>query len=79
MRRGTRVRMSEQHKRQLRAGESAEHADEFGDCVGTVEGAMFPGGPEVNVRWDPSGLRYGYRPDDLVVVDDGCDSREGEG
>lgn len=46
------------------------HIEEFGDCEGVVEDRMFldPAAQEVNVRWAPSGLRYGYHPNDLVVV-----------
>ena len=49
---------------------SWDHIAEFGDCEGVVEDRMFddPGAPELNVRWRPSGLRYGYHPDHLVVV-----------
>ena len=54
---------------------------ELGRCVGTVLGPMDYGkgedgepilGPEIDVRWKPPGshrgLRYGYRPEDLVLV-----------
>jgi hypothetical protein len=47
------------------------HVEEFGGCTGTVEGPMFPGDPtavHLNVRWEPSRLRYGYDPDDLEIV-----------
>lgn len=94
MKKGTRVRMSEELKRALRGkcgeagrhlgpfdpgegddpggdcwGCSSPHVEEFGDCVGIVEGLVDFGtskGPEVNVRWLPSKLRYGYHPDQLV-------------
>lgn len=53
-------------------GCSSAHVDEFGSCVGIVEGHMKgPNGeewPEVDVRWLPSGLRYGYKPSELVIV-----------
>ena len=94
---GTRVRMSDQLKRELRgqctgpgghvghagwifdpempddgcAACSWTHVEEFGECTGVVGGLMFPGlidTPEVNVRWEPSGLRYGYHPDKLELV-----------
>lgn len=63
-------------------GCSYPHVLEFGACEGIVEGPMDfntckPGeagydpakvGPEVDVRWQPSKLRYGYHPDDLDRV-----------
>lgn len=61
-------------------GCSSAHVEEFGDCVGIVEGLVDfnnckpkdPAydkrklGPEVDVRWQPSKLRYGYHPDQLI-------------
>ena len=50
---------------------SAEHVAEFGDCVGIVQGLTDYGsrqGPEVDVRWQPSNLRYAYHPDELEPV-----------
>ncbi len=47
---------------------SSDHIKEFGDCEGLVEDLMFPEFPDLNVRWRPSGLRYGYHPNDLEVV-----------
>ena len=57
---------------------SREHVEEFGDCEGIVGDLMdfnneIPPdpdkiGPEVNVYWQPSNLRYGYHPNDLVKV-----------
>ncbi len=54
------------------------HVKEFGRCVGTVEELVDynkPGekdpvkvGPEINVRWLPTKLRYCYHPDDLELV-----------
>src|SRR6478735_12776077 len=60
-------------------GCSSEHVDEFGECVGYVEDLVdynnvppnHPDydsnkiGPEVNVRWLPSRLRYAYKAHDL--------------
>jgi hypothetical protein len=60
--------MSAAFKRALQENGSREHVREFGECVGIVEGPVDYGtqrGPEVNVRWQPSNLRYGYHPDDL--------------
>lgn len=77
---GTCVRMSEDLKSRLLSeapskeagvGGGHEHAKEFGDCVGVVEGPMFPGSVaarELDVRWHPSNLRYGYFPEQLEVA-----------
>jgi len=39
-------------------------------CIGVVVGPMFPNTdfPEVDVRWQPSNLKYGYNPEDLEEV-----------
>jgi hypothetical protein len=82
MKPGTKVRMSEAFKQELIANNSGEHVDEFGNCIGVVEDLVdynnvdkaHPDydiakvGPEVNVRWYPSKLRYGYHPDNLVAL-----------
>lgn len=55
---------------------SFDHVKEFGDCIGIVQGEVVwnPGasversGPEVDVKWMPSGLCYAYHPDGLEVV-----------
>ena len=44
---------------------SSGHVKEFGNCIGIVEDLVQPGCPELNVRWLPSKLRYGYLPDSL--------------
>ena len=58
---------------------STGHVEEFGKCVGIVDGLTDYNnapkgtydydpnkvGPEVDVRWEPSGLRYAYHPNDL--------------
>ena len=63
-------------------GCSSAHVEEFGDCVGIVQGptdhndceptdsAYDPSkiGPEVNVRSQPSNLRYAYHPSDLEFI-----------
>lgn len=72
MKQGTRVRMSDAYKKAITANDCIAHVEEFGECVGIVEGLVDYNtykGPEVNVRWLPSKLRYGYHPDDLIVVD----------
>lgn len=69
---GRRVRMTEAFRERMRSNEhGADHEREFGDCVGVVIGpTAYPGmsGPEVDVRWQPSGLRYAYDPADLEAV-----------
>lgn len=67
---GTMVRMTPNLKRAMRANGSGEHVDEFGHCIGVVIGPMFPDTdwPEVDVRWQPSNLRYGYHPNELEIV-----------
>lgn len=47
---------------------STDHIEEFGNCVGTVMGQMERGWKEVDVRWEPSNLRYGYDPDNLEII-----------
>lgn len=53
---------------------SSDHIDEFGTCEGIVGEKVSwnnndsVSGPEWNVRWLPSNLRYAYHPDHLVVV-----------
>lgn len=52
-------------------GCSIDHIKEFGDCIGIVIGLVDYGsqqGPEVDVRWQPSNLRYGYHPDLLDKI-----------
>ena len=71
MEKGTRVRMSGKLKKAMRNNGSGEHVKEFGNCEGIVEEHLSHNGiewPEVNVRWEPSKLRYGYLPKDLVEV-----------
>lgn len=68
--RGTLVRMAEAYK--LSNAKNDDTIAEFGDCVGLVEGPMFPdvhNAPEVDVRWRPSRLRYGYDPQHLERVE----------
>lgn len=66
---GKRVRMSSTLKLMLARAGSGDHVTEFGDCIGVVEGWVFgPHCPEVDVRWQPSGLRWGYSIDQLEVI-----------
>lgn len=70
--------MSEELKDSLIKRGYKDHVGEFGDCVGIVEdlvnynnnGENDPNkiGPEFNVRWQPSKLRYGYLPEELVKI-----------
>lgn len=90
VKKGDRVRMSEELKAMLMGGCtpkkykgpidaefgcincSEEHLKEFEDYIGMVgelvECSLSQKGPEVNVRWEPSGLRYAYLPEHLVRV-----------
>lgn len=50
---------------------STGHIEEFGECEGVVQGLTDYGsqkGPEVDVRWQPSNLRYAYHPSHLELV-----------
>ncbi len=70
--RGDHVRMTEDHKKRLRANKCAAHVKEFGSCVGIVEGPVDFGlqkGPEVDVRWQPSNMRFAYHPKELDKVE----------
>ena len=72
MKPGTKVRMTEELKRVFRLNNCAAHVEEFGDCVGIVEGPVDYGttsGPELDVRWQPSNLRYAYDPKYLRIVE----------
>jgi hypothetical protein len=62
---------------------STVHVEEFGDCIGIVQGptdynnvpqchpdySQDKVGPEIDVLWQPSNLRYAYHPDDLELVE----------
>jgi len=72
MKKGIRVKMSEELKQFLIDNECEEHVKDFGDCVGVVNGLSEYAnskGPEVNVKWLPSNLRYDYDPKMLIIVD----------
>ena len=70
IKKGDLVRMSEKFISEMMLGESKDHVEEFKDCIGKVEGPSYPNGegPEVDVRWMPSNLKYGYFTDNLVKV-----------
>lgn len=66
---GTKVKMREDFKR-LMSKNSKEHIEEFGNCIGIVIGNMYPDTDEyVDVRWQPSNLRYGYSINELIGID----------
>ena len=70
---GDRIKMSDELKKSLIENDSKEHVEEFGDCEGIVESWMFPDlkdVKDVNVRWKPSGLRYGYNINSLIKLND---------
>lgn len=71
MKSGTKVRMSLELKAALIANSSIEHVEEFGHCIGIVIGPVDYGngivGPEVDVRWQPSNLKYAYETKWLIV------------
>jgi len=69
---------------------STDHIEEFGECIGIVAGPMDLNnvpvgdptydpthvGPWVDVRWQPSNLRYAYLPDELERVGENFESSE---
>ena len=67
---GTKVRMSQEYKNELKI-HNPEHLEEFGGCIGVVGERVHPNTnyPELDVRWQPSNLRYGYFPEQLEIVD----------
>jgi hypothetical protein len=68
----TRVRMTDACRRRLISTGAADHAADFGDCVGTVEPVVLVGrlaDGDVEVRWQPSGLKYVYARDELEPVE----------
>jgi hypothetical protein len=65
---GTLVRFSDTFKASCPEG-LRENMAEFSDCVGVLLGPMFTDDPcVVDVRWQPSGLRYGYDVSFLTVA-----------
>lgn len=72
---GDKVKMSEELKAGLMKNGSEEHVKEFGDCEGYIE-ENEDGICDFEVRWEPSGLRYGYDAKDLVKVVDMNRSKE---
>lgn len=72
MKPGSMVRMNAACKRALFAAGCYAHVIEFARCVGEVRGLVDYGngsyGPELDVFWAPSGLRYAYDPEHLQLV-----------
>lgn len=68
MKKGSFVRLSDLGKENLISNGCKEHVDEFGDCIGIVEGNFLEIYPELDVRWQPSQLRYAYAPECLIEV-----------
>ncbi len=67
---GSLVKLNQSIKEKYISNGCQDHIQEFGDCIGLVVGYMFPDTEEfVDVRWQPSNLRYGYAISDLVEVD----------
>ena len=74
MKTGALVQMRKEFKHLLRSikNGSESHIREFGGCVGIVIGPVeWPTGgpgPELDVVWLPSLLRYGYSPEHLKLA-----------
>ena len=83
IKKGDKVKMSRACRLGMIESGSEAHVLEFGHCEGVVLGPLDYNnvpkghkdydenkvGPEVDVRWQPSGLKYGYDPDkDLVKI-----------
>lgn len=72
MKSGDCVRWTTAFKNQYENTTMAPHIKEFGDCIGVIQGPMFlqswPEAPELDVRWHPSNLRYGYDPSELEIA-----------
>lgn len=70
MKAGTKVRMSEDLKQQLKRNGCSDYVHEFGQCIGIVQGTDNPGvePADVDVRWQPSNLRYTHLARDLVIA-----------
>lgn len=71
MKPGTLVRMSWKLQAEFIKNGCLEHVEEFSECVGLVEGPVewkTQMGPEVDVRWQPSNLRYAYHPEELELA-----------
>jgi len=64
------VRMSEELKKNLIANDCEDHVKEFGDCDGIIIGKVFEDNDDiVDVRWQPSGLKYMYDIHHLIKIE----------
>lgn len=68
MKTGDRVKMSNSLKQNLIEMKCEDHVNEFGDCEGVVEDKVWNDDNTINVRWQPSGLRYMYDPETLIKI-----------
>jgi hypothetical protein len=71
MKPGDVVRMNAACKRALFETDSHDHVREFGRCYGVILGLTDYGnqqGPEWDVRWEPSELKYAYAEEHLVEM-----------
>ena len=69
---GLRVKMSDELKQSLISNDSRDHVKEFGNCIGVIEGYIDGSSEEdVDVRWEPSKLRYGYPLKKLIIIREG--------
>ena len=69
IRKGDKVKMRKSYMNKLLNNDSAEHIKEFGECEGTVVGFCNKNLYDfVDVKWEPSNLRYGYPIDGLEII-----------
>lgn len=68
MKTGDSVKMSDTLKLNLIDMDCKDHVDEFGDCIGVVEDKVWIDDNAINVRWQPSGLKYMYDPETLIKI-----------
>jgi len=62
---GDRVKMTDNFKRNN--PNSQDHINEFGSCSGIVVGYIDKSYVDIDVRWIPSELKYGYTIDSLEL------------
>lgn len=66
---GAKVRLTYAAKLAYIENDCEEHIREFGNCIGIIVGYPFPNDTScVDVRWQPSNLRYCYLLDELEVI-----------
>lgn len=62
------VKMSDDFKNQPHDG-IIDHIKEFGNCIGKIIGYTFDDTEDyLDVRWEPSKLRYGYHYNELIII-----------